>query len=153
MKKTGFALALLALLAVPSVGVAEPTKADTKAASAECHAIVEAAGGKENIAAFSGGEFDNFGDCVSTKAREEAAERRAAKKAAREACADLRGEARSDCVSQKAEKIKAKKDAKDQARIDAATTCTAEQQDATTFAETYGGNDKAAYRQCLRENS
>ena len=83
MKRTGFGLALAALLAVPSAGVAEPTKADTKAASAECHAIVDAAVSKENVAAFSGGAYDNFGDCVSFKAREEAAERRAAKKAAR----------------------------------------------------------------------
>ena len=152
VKKTGFALALAAMLAVPSVGAAEPTKADTKAASAECHAIVEAAGSKKNISAFSGGAYDNFGGCVSFKAREEAAERRAAKKATREACAGLKGEERRDCVSEKAARIKAKKDAKDQARIDAAETCTAEQEDADGFAEKYGDNDKAAYRQCLREN-
>ena len=49
--------------------------------------------------------------------------------------------------------VKARKDAKDQARIDAAETCTAEQEDADAFAEKYGDNDKAAYRKCLRENS
>lgn len=153
MKKTGFALALAAILAVPGAVTAEPTKQDTKAASAECHAIVEATGhSRENMAAFSGGEFKTFGDCVSTKSREEAAERRAAKKAAREACADLKGEARSDCVSKKAENNKSKADARDQARIDAAATCTAEQADEAAFAEKYGDNDKAAYRQCIREN-
>ena len=153
MKKTGFALALAALLAVPGAVTAEPTRQDTKAASAECHLIVTATGNsKENMLAFSIGEFKTFGDCVSTKAHEEAAERRAAKKAAREACADLKGEARSDCVSKKAEKNKSKADAKDQARIDAAATCTAEQEDEAAFAEKYGDNDKAAYRQCIREN-
>ncbi len=149
MKKTGFALALGALLAMPGAAMAQPTKADTKAASAECHAIVEAAGSKANIESFSGGEFKNFGSCVSFKAREEASERKAARKAAREACKGTHGEARRDCVRSEKAEVKAKKDAKDEARIEAAESCTAQQEDADAFAEAYG-TGKNAYGKCVK---
>ena len=149
MKKTGFGLVLTAMLAVPGTVTAEPTKQDTKAASAECHAIVEATGGsKENMAAFSNGEFKTFGACVSFKSREEARERRAARAAAREACKGTKGEARRDCVRSEKAEVKAKKDAKDEARIDAAESCTAQQEDAETFGETYG-TGKNAYGKCV----
>jgi hypothetical protein len=152
MKKAGFALTLAALLAMPGAAMAKPTKTDIKAASAECHAIVDAAVSKENIASFSGGEFKNFGDCVSEKAREESQERKASRLAAREACKGERGEARRDCVRSEKAEVKAKKDAKDQARIEAAETCTAEQEDADTFAENYG-TKRNAYRKCVRANT
>ena len=149
MKKTGFALALAALLAMPAAAMAQPTKADTKAASAECHALVAATGhSKENMSSLSGGEFNTFGGCVSAKAKEEAAERKAARKAAREACKGTKGEARRDCVRSEKAEVKAKKDAKDEARIDAAESCTAQQEDAATFAETYG-DGKKAYGKCV----
>ena len=141
-------MALAALLAVPGAAIAQPTKADTKAASAECHAIVEAAGSKANIESFSGGAYKNFGECVSTKAKEEAAERKAARKAAREACAGTHGEARRDCVRSEKAEVKAKKDAKDEARIEAAEACTTQQEDADTFAATYG-TGKNAYGKCV----
>ena len=149
MKKTGFGLVLAAMLAVPGAVTAEPTKQDTKAASAECHAIVEATGGsKQNMAAFSNGEFKTFGACVSFKSREEARERKAARKAAREACEDARGEARRDCVRSEKAEVKAKKDAKDDARIEAAESCTEQQKDAETFGENYG-TGKNAYGKCV----
>jgi hypothetical protein len=128
--------------------LAEPTKADTKAASAECHAIVEAAGGKANIESFSGGEFKNFGSCVSSKAREEARERKAARKEAREACKGLKGQERAECVRSEKAEAKAKKDAKDEERIDAAETCKDQQEDEAAFAETYG-TGKNAYGKCV----
>jgi hypothetical protein len=149
VKKTGFALTLAALLAMPGAAMAQPTKADTKAASAECHALVAATGhSKENMASLSGGEFDNFGSCVSDKAREEAAERKAARKAAREACAGTKGEARRDCVRSEKAEAKAKKDAKDEARVEAAESCTTQQEDGETFAATYG-DGKNAYGKCV----
>ncbi len=152
MKKAGFAVAVAAMLVAPAVSVSEPTKADTKAASAECHALVEATVSKENFSSLTGGAYDTFGECVSAKAREEAAERRSARRAAREACRaqDLKGEAFRDCVSTKAAKKKANKDAKDQARIEAAETCSSEQEDAATFAENYG-TKRNAYRKCVTE--
>ena len=148
MKTTGLALAVTAVLAMPGLAMAEPTKADTKAASAECHAIVDAAGSKANIESFSGGAYDNFGSCVSTKAREEAKERKAARLAAREACKGQKGEARRDCVRSEKAEVKAKKDAKDEARIEAAESCTAQQEDEATFSETYG-TGKNAYGKCV----
>ena len=129
--------------------MAQPTKVDTKAASADCHAIVEAAGSKANIESFSSGELDNFGSCVSDMAREEARERKAARQAAREACKGTEGEARRDCVRSEKAEVKAKKDAKDEARIEAAESCTAQQEDAETFAETYGTGENA-YGKCVK---
>jgi hypothetical protein len=148
MRKTGFALALAALLVVPSTGMTAPTKEDTKAASEECHDLRVASATKENFRTLYG----PFGECVSTKAKEEAAERRAARAAAREACEGLEGEARRDCVRSESAEIKAKKDAKDQARIEAAEQCATEQEDEATFAENYG-TGKNAFRRCVRKNT
>ena len=142
MKKTGFALALSALLAVPAAAAAAPTKADTKAASAECHAL-RAEAGKENFQDLVNGAM---GKCVSEKAREEARERRAARRAAREACEtqDLKGKAFAECVTAEAKARKAAKDAKDDARIDAAGDCRdAQEADATAFGEAYGTGHNA----------
>ena len=151
MKKTGIALALGALMLVPAGTSAAPTQADTKAASAECHALRAASPDRAAFRTLHG----TFGQCVSTKAHEEAAERKAARKAAREACAtqDLKGQEHADCVNAEAKENKAKADAKDQARIDAAEGCTAEQEaDAAAFAEKYG-TEKNAFRKCVKENS
>jgi hypothetical protein len=146
-KTTGVALALGALLIVPASGSAAPTKADTKAASAECHAL-RAAAGKENFRELVDGAM---GKCVSEKAKEEARERRASRRAAREACKeqDLKGKAYSDCVSSTAKENKAKKDAKDEARINAAKECRqAEKDDPDAFGETYG-TGKNAFGKCV----
>ena len=152
MKKTiGIALALGALLVVPAGTPAAPTKADTKAASAECHALRDASPSKEEFRTLYG----PFGECVSTKAKEEAAERRAARRAAREACEeqDLKGKEHADCVNAEAKENKAKADAKDEARIEAAEGCTAEQEaDAEAFAEKYG-TKKNAFRKCVKANT
>ena len=88
MRKTVFTLALGAMLIVPSAAMAAPTKADSKAASKQCHAERTAAGTKENFLAIGDPDYKNFGDCVSRGAKEEAAERRAARAAARAECAD-----------------------------------------------------------------
>jgi hypothetical protein len=151
MRKTGFALALAAMLVVPSTGMSAPTKEDTKAASKECHDLRAASGTKENFRTLYG----PFGDCVSTKAKEEAAERRAARRAAREACqADesIEGKSFAECVRSESAEIKAKKDAKDQARVEAAETCATEQEDEAAFAEKYG-TGKNAFRRCVHQNT
>lgn len=150
-KTTGLALALGALLIVPAGASAAPTKADTKAASAECHALREASPDRAAFRTLHG----TFGECVSTKAKEEAAERKAARQAAREACEaqDLQGKAHADCVNAEAKENKAKADAKDEARIEAAEGCTAEQEaDSAAFAEKYGTR-KNAFRKCVKANT
>jgi hypothetical protein len=153
MKKAGFAIALAALLAMPGAAMTKPTKQDTKAASAECHVAYDGVKKSMNITIDSA-TYKNFGNCVATRAREEAAERRAALEAAREACEGLKGEERRDCVRAEKAEVKATEDAKDQARLEAANTCATEKQDdADAFAETYGGTNKGAFRRCVRQNT
>ena len=150
MKKIGFALALVAALMVPATTPAQPSKADTKAASKFCHDLIGAAASKANLQALSLG-YDNFGDCVKQVAKANAAARRAAHADARAACDDLRGEARRGCVRSEKAEAKAQRKARQQALVDAAATCTAQQEDAATFEATYGtGQD--AYRKCVKEN-
>ena len=150
MRKTGFALALVAALMVPATSPAEPSKADTKAASNFCHDLIEAAASKANLQALNLG-YNNFGDCVSQVAKANAAARREARGEAHQACADLRGEARRDCVRSEKAQAKSQRQARQQALVDAAATCTAQQEDAATFEATYGtGQD--AYRKCVKEN-
>ncbi len=148
MKRTGFALALAALLVMPAAAPAKPTKADTKAASKECHALVEAAVSKANLQSLG---FKNLGDCVSQKAHEEARERKAARRQARAECEGLKGRERKQCVRTETKQNKAKKDAKDQARIEAASTCAGEQEElgAEAFVEKYGGKERGAFRKCV----
>jgi hypothetical protein len=127
---------------VPSAVLGAPTKEDTKAASAECHAL-RAAAGKENFQDLVNGAM---GKCVSEKAKEEARERRASRRAAREACKaqDLKGKAFGECVRETTKENKAKKDAKDEERINAAKECRkAEEDDPDGFGETYGTGHNA----------
>ncbi|HYH58348.1 MAG TPA: hypothetical protein VD790_03890 [Thermoleophilaceae bacterium] len=145
MKNAIFTVALAAMLTVPGAAMAAPTKADTKAASAECHALREAAG-KENFKA----TYGNMGKCVSQKSREEARERKASRKAAKEACEaqGLKGKEKAACVRETAKEEKAEKDAKDEKRINASKACRAEQKDdPDTFAATYG-DGKNAFGKC-----
>ena len=141
MRKIGFALAVAAVLVVPGAVLGAPTKEDTKAASAECHAL-RAAAGKENFKDLHG----SMGKCVSEKAKEEAKERKASRRAAREACEaqDLKGKAFSECVRETTKENKAEKDAKDEERINAAKECRkAEEDDAEAFGEACGTGHNA----------
>jgi hypothetical protein len=152
VKKIGFALAAAAVLVVPSAALGAPTKEDTKAASAECHVAYEGVKKSMNIT-IGADTYTNFGDCVSTRAREEAAERRAARKAALEACEGLKGKERRDCVRSEKAEVKAKKDAKDQERLEAANTCaTQKADDADAFAETYG-TGRNGFGKCVSETA
>jgi hypothetical protein len=146
MKKTIFALALGAMLVVPTGAMAAPTKADTKAASKECHDL-RAAMGKENFKA----EYGNFGKCVSKKSREEKAERKAARREAREACKaqGLKGKERAACVREQKQANKADADETDEKRVNAARQCRAEQKaDPDAFGETYG-TKRNAFGKCV----
>ena len=138
MKKFGFALVLAAMLAMPSAAMAAPTKADTKAASKECHDL-RTAMGKENFKA----QFGTFGKCVSAKAKEEAAERKAARQQARTECENqgLKGKELQACIKQQTAENKAAADAQDQNKVNAARTCREEQKaDPAAFKEKYGTN-------------
>src|SRR5688572_26362579 len=127
MKKTGFAIALAAVLVVPSAAMAAPTKDDTKAASAYCHTLKEKAGSKANFQSMG---FKNMGACVSKMAKDEAAERKAARAAARAECeaAGLSGNEFAACVKEKTKENKAEADAADRIKVNAARTCREEKQ-------------------------
>src|SRR5688572_11972108 len=112
------------MLVLPAGAVAAPTKADTKAASKDCHDL-RAAMGKENFRA----QYGNFGKCVSAKSKEEAAERRAARRAARDTCKQqgLKGKEFQACVKGETAENKAAADAKDKNKVNAAKTCREQQ--------------------------
>ena len=154
MKKAGFAVVLAAMLVVPAGAMAAPTKADTKAASKECHDLRVAAGTKENFRTLYG----SMGKCVSAKRREEAAERRAARRQARADCEaqNLKGKALADCVKAETKENKAEADAVDQERINAAKSCRTEQKaDADAFAQKYGkpAGAKNAFGRCVSQTA
>ena len=155
MRRTVFALALGAMLIVPSAAMAAPTKADSKAASKQCHAERTAAGTKENFLAIGDPDYKNFGDCVSRGAKEEAAERRAARRQARADCEaqNLKGRELAACVKAETKANKAEADAKDKAKVNAAKSCRAEQEaDAAAFATAYG-TGKNAFGKCVSKTA
>ena len=153
MRKTVFTLALAAMLVVPSAAMAAPTKADSKAASKECHAERAAAGSKANFLAIGDPDYKNFGDCVRRGAKEEAAERKAARAAARAECAsEPKGKERAACIKAKTKANKAEADAQDQERVNAAKACRAEQSDAAAFAAAYG-TGKNAFGKCVSKKA
>jgi hypothetical protein len=154
MRKTGFAVALAAMLIVPSAAMAAPTKADSKAASKQCHAERTAAGTKANFLAVGDPDYKNFGDCVSRGAKEEAAERRAARKAARASCAaqDLKGKELAACVKAATKENKAEADAQDKEKVNAAKSCREQQGDAEAFAAAYG-TGKNAFGKCVSKTA
>jgi hypothetical protein len=150
-----FVLALGAMLAVPSAAMAAPTKADTKAASKQCHAERAAAGTKANFLAVGDPDYKNFGECVSRGAKEEAAERKAARRQAVTECREqgLKGRAFGECVSTEAKKNKAEADAEDKEKVNAAKECRAEQKaDADAFGTTYG-TGKNAFGKCVSKKA
>ncbi len=169
------ALALLAALALPATASAKPTKQDKRNAAKECK--LERGTTDASKAAFAE-KYRNFGACVSTRAKQEAAERRAAR---RTAARDCRAERATDaaafagkygtnanernafgkCVSAKAKQEKADEDREDKQEIadgrNAATDCQTER-DAIgeqAFADKYGtnGNDKNAFGKCVSANA
>ena len=153
MRKTVFTLALGAMLIVPTAAMAAPTKADSKAASKQCHAERAAAETKANFLAMGDPDYKNFGDCVRRGAKEEAAERKAARAAAREACAsEPKGKERAACVKAATKANKAEADAEDQERVNAAKACRAEQSDAAAFAAAYG-TGKNAFGKCVSKKA
>ena len=153
MRKTVFTLALTAMLVVPTAAMAAPTKADSKAASKQCHAERAAADTKANFLAMGDPDYKNFGDCVSRGAKEEANERKAARQQARAECAsEPKGKARAACVKAKTKAAKAEADAEDKERVNAAKACRAEQSDAAAFAAAYG-TGKNAFGKCVSKKA
>jgi hypothetical protein len=143
------------MLVVPSAAMAAPTKADTKAASKQCHDERTAAGTKENFLAIGDPDYKNFGDCVSRGAKEEAAERKAARKQALADCKaqDLKGKEHAACVKAETKENKAAADAEDKNKVNAAKSCREQQKaDAAAFAAAYG-TGKNAFGKCVSKTA
>ena len=154
-----------AALAAPAMATAaETTPAKTNAAK-ECKALKKASGTPANFAAAvrlvtkaKVTEKNAYGKCVSARTKDETNEAKAAKQNAAQQCrkeqeADAtafkntygtnanKSNAFGKCVSQKARANKAKMDAKDQQRVNAARSCRKEQKaGATAFKNEYGTN-------------
>src|SRR5688500_7387708 len=152
MKKTGFAIALAAMLVVPSAAMAAPTKADSKAASKSCHAQRAAAENKADFLAMGEPEdYKNFGDCVKRGAKEEAAERRTARRQASKECKeqDLKGRAYGQCVKTTTKEIKAELDAEDKVKVNAAKDCAEEKDSDLAAYQAEHGTGKNAFGKCV----
>jgi hypothetical protein len=163
MKRITGVTALAAALAVPVAALAqEPTSTDKTNAAKECKALLKASGTTNFTHAWGAkGKGRAYGKCVSSKAREEAAERKAAHSNAAKDCkaeqamtddafkaghggrtfAEVYGSknassAYGKCVSTKAKQNKAEADRLDQDRITALRFCKGEQSKAE-FKTTY----------------
>ena len=167
MKRIIGTVALAAALAVPvaAFAVDEPTSTDEQNAAKECKALRTAAG-KENFAKTWGknaNQKNAFGKCVSSKAKEEAAERKAAHSNAAKDCKAEQAQTDADfmathngqtfaqaygaknassaygkCVSTKAKQNKTEADENDKYTVSAAKFCKGEQtKDAAAFKQTY----------------
>src|SRR3954452_15218283 len=118
---------MAAALAVPVAALADtPTTTDKQNAAKECKALLKAQGASNFTHAWGAkGKGRAYGKCVSSKAKEEAAEQKAAK-----------SNAAKDCKAEKAM-------TDDQFKADAA-------HGGKTFAEFYGAkNANSAYGKCV----
>jgi hypothetical protein len=150
VKKTGFALALAAMLAVPTGAMAAPTKADTKAASKTCHEIRAGFDSKKEFReAYGKGAF---GKCVRQVAKDMAALRKAARQETREECAGLKGKDRRDCVRSNQAELKAARKEARRDWVNAAKTCRELEENDASYGDNYG-TGKNAFGKCVSEHA
>jgi hypothetical protein len=167
MKRIIGLVALVAALAVPVMAAADqPTSTDKSNAAKQCKALLKAEGTSNFTHAYGAkGKGKAYGKCVSTKAKQQTAERQTAQSNAAKQCkaekamtdADFQAahngqtfaqfygaknasSAYGKCVSTNAKKNKAEADQKDQDTISAAKFCKGEQSkpDFKTTYKTFG---------------
>lgn len=182
MKRIIGVVALAGALAVPvSAAAEEPTTTDKQNAAKECKALRTASGTANFNATYGKNKNDRnaFGKCVSSKTREEAAERRAAKSNAAKDCkaeqaqtddqfkaahggktfAEFYGaknasSAYGKCVSSKAKQNKEEADQSDKDKVNAARFCKGEQQkDPAAFKATYRNFGKCVSKKAHELNA
>jgi hypothetical protein len=151
MKKTGFALALVAMLVVPSTALGV-TQADKKEAKAQCKAERKAAGSYELFKQIGDPDYKNLGDCITRGIREAARERKLARQQAREECSSqepaLKGKAYAQCVKEATRANNQALDAQDKQKVNAAKACRTEKTEAPDdYAE--HGTGKNAFGKCV----
>lgn len=182
MKRIIGTVALVAAMAVPVAAIAdEPTTTDKTNASKECKALRTAAGTANFNATWGKNKNDRnaFGKCVSSKAKEEAAENQAAHSNAAKDCkaekamtdadfmaahdgktfaqfygAKNSSSAYGKCVSTKAKANKEASDQKDKDTISASKFCKGEQsKDAAAFKTTYRNFGKCVSKKAHELNA
>jgi hypothetical protein len=176
MKRIVVAVGAAAALAVPAVAVGHPTRTDRTNAAKECKAERSAIGRVPFAALYdtNTNKKNAFGKCVSSRAHDEAAERRAAHQNAAQECRDERAQdedaftlnygtnhnkknAFGKCVSGKAKQKEAEADRKDRqqfrAEHRAAKSCAAERKSVgrQPFTQKYGTKHKKrnAFGRCV----
>jgi hypothetical protein len=166
LKRITGIVALAAALAIPVAAAADqPTSTDKSNAAKECKALRTASGTANFNTMFGKNSKDKnaYGKCVSTKTRQEAAQRQAANSNAAKQCKSEQAQtddtfmaahegktfaqtygaknaksAYGKCVSTKAKQNKAAADQKDKDTVSAAKFCKGQQStDAATFKTTY----------------
>lgn len=183
MTRLASALAVALALAVPATALADqPTSTDQSNAAKECKALRKAMG-EVNFTKTYGTNKNGknaFGKCVSKKAHEEATERSDAATNAAKQCKAAQADpnfaathggktfdqvygtnkngknAFGKCVSTQAKANKQQADAQDQAVVNAARTCRAEQKlDPAAFKTKYGtnGNKSNAFGKCVSKTA
>jgi hypothetical protein len=164
MNKVLVAVGVCGALVLPGSALATPNGTDVKNAAKECRTEQGTTDAERQAFSAKYGANDNdrnaFGKCVSTRARDEEAERHAAKRAARHACASRKhgkGHAYGRCVKSKTKAFERKADREDRREIEsehsAARACEQEksQLGSDAFAEKYGKNrnQRNAFGKCV----
>jgi hypothetical protein len=178
MNRIAVAVGLAAVMVVPAVATAKPTKTDKTNAARECRSERGTTTDEREAFRAKYGTNKNkknaFGKCVSRRARDEARERKAARKNAAQECTDERQvdedafnqkygtnknkkNAFGKCVSGKAKENEVEADRADKALFRrehrAAKTCAEERDDIgrEQFAENYGTNrnKRNAFGKCV----
>jgi hypothetical protein len=175
LKRISGVVALAAALAIPVAASADqPTSIDKSNAAKECKSLLRAEGTSNFTHAWGAhGKGRAYGKCVSSKAKEEAAERQAAHSNAAKDCkaeqaqtddtfkaahdgktfaetygANNAKSAYGKCVSTKAKQNKAEADQKDKDTISAAKFCKGQQDTSTTFKTDY-----TSFGQCVSKKA
>jgi hypothetical protein len=157
-------LGIVGALALPGAALAAETDNDAKNAAQECRAEQGTTDATREAFAqkygTNGNDANAFGKCVSSRARDEKAERKAARKAARRECKPRKhgkGHAYGRCLAKKQKAFERKADSEDRREIqsehNAARKCAEERDDKGTdaFGQEHGTNDnhRNAFGKCV----
>ena len=157
-------LGIVGALALPGAAMASGSDTDAKNAAKECRAEQGTTDATRDAFAqkygTNGNDANAFGKCVSTRARDEKAERKAARKAARRACKPRKhgkGHAYGRCLAKKQRAFERKADSEDrrefQSEHNAARKCAEErdQKGTDAFGQEHGTNKnkRNAFGKCV----
>jgi hypothetical protein len=162
------ALGIVGALALPGAAMASENDTAAKNAAKECRAEQGTTDATREAFAqkygTNGNDANAFGKCVSSRTRDEKAERKAAKKAARHACKARKhgkGHAYGRCLAKKQKAFERKADSEDRREIqsehNAARKCAEErdQKGKDAFGQEHGTNKnkRNAFGKCVSQKA